>query len=117
GIRDNFRTLLAFAAANTERKDLYNLTTINGSWGYEFQWNKKLITLRLPNIEYSNLVRRFKLDTLFKYNPSLKHIFTDGFISSIITGLTVTGGTPKFLNVFRANMEIPEPITTIIHNK
>ena len=35
--RDNFRTLFSFNAANTERRLLYNLTTINGSWGWEFQ--------------------------------------------------------------------------------
>ena len=40
--RDNFRTLFSFNAANTERRLLYNLTTINGSWGWEFQRRKVL---------------------------------------------------------------------------
>lgn len=44
--RDNFRTLFSFSAANTERRLLYNLTTINGAWGYEFQRRKWLVNVK-----------------------------------------------------------------------
>ncbi|MGB3006934.1 MAG: hypothetical protein WBC06_10510, partial [Chitinophagaceae bacterium] len=40
-IRNSFRTSLSFNAALTERRELYNLKSINGSWGYEFQSGKK----------------------------------------------------------------------------
>lgn len=112
--RDNFRTIFSFTAANTERRLLYNLTTINGAWGYEFQRRKVLINLKFPNIEYSYLNKRDSLDKLIKLNPALRNIFTDGFISSIIANLTLSGGQRNKLNVFRANLEIPEPITTLI---
>ena len=99
---------------------LYNLTTINGSWGYEFQRSnpiKKrsaLITVRIPNIEYSYLVKRDSLKTLMKYNPSLNSLFTDGFISSIITNYTLSGGKKNKLNVLRTNLEVSEPIAQLI---
>lgn len=112
--RDNFRTIFSFTAANTERRLLYNLTTINGSWGYEFQRRKLLVNLKFPNIEYSYLNKRDSLDKLIRHNPSLRNIFTDGFISSIITNLTLSGGQRNKLNVFRANLEVTEPITTLI---
>jgi len=117
-IRESARTVLSFNAGNTDRKDLYNLTTVNGSWGYEFQWNKKFLTIRVLNIEYSFLKSRPKLDTLFKYNPSLRYIFTDGFISSVIGGFSVNGGKNKNVNVFRANAELSGfPLSLIKHSK
>lgn len=112
--RDNFRTIFSFTAANTERRLLYNLTTINGAWGYEFQRRKVLVNLKFPNIEYSYLNKRDSLNELIKRNPALRNIFTDGFISSIIANLTLSGGQRNKLNVFRANLEVPEPITTLI---
>jgi outer membrane protein assembly factor BamA len=115
-LRDNFSTIFNFNAANTERRFLYNLTTLNGSWGYEFQRRKMLISLKLPNIEYSSLIRRDSLDTLIKYNPSLRNIFTDGFISSVIGSFTMSGGTTNRLSVFRANIEESGLLTGMIRN-
>ncbi|MGZ8509470.1 MAG: BamA/TamA family outer membrane protein [Chitinophagaceae bacterium] len=114
--RDNFRTLFSFTAANTERRLLYNLTTINGAWGYEFQRRKWLVNLKLPNIEYSYLNRRDSLDTLIKYNPSLRNIFTDGFIASVIVNVTLSGGQGNRLNVFRVNLEQSGLLTGILRN-
>ena len=115
--RDNFRTVLSFNAGNTERKDLFNLSTANASWGYEFQSKNALFSLRLPNIEYSYLIRRSKLDTLIKYNPSLKNIFTDGLISSMSAGVTINDSKNKTSKVFRANAEISGLLTGLISNK
>jgi outer membrane protein assembly factor BamA len=114
--RDNFRTSLSLNTAITERKDLYNLNTINASWGYEFKWKKKFISLRFPNIEYSSLKSKPTLDSIFLKNPSLKNIFSDGFISSIIAGVTINGGKKKNLNLFRANVEESGLLTGLIKN-
>ena len=114
--RDNFRTVFSFSAANTERRLLYNLTSINGSWGYEYQRRKLLVNVKVPNIEYSYLVRRDSLDTLIKYNPSLRNIFTDGFIASIIVNLTLSGGQTNKLNIFRANLEQSGLLTGVVRN-
>lgn len=120
-IRDNFRTVLSTNAANTDRKDLYNLTTFNASWGYEFSWKNKehswqnnFISVKLPNIEYSLLNERDSLKTLIKNNPSLKNIFTDGFISSVITSFVMSGGRGKNLNILRANVEESGLLTSLI---
>ncbi|HYM93528.1 MAG TPA: BamA/TamA family outer membrane protein [Chitinophagaceae bacterium] len=102
---DNFRSVFSFNAANTERRYLYNLTTLNASWGYDFQWKKKLFSIRLPNIEYSFLNERDSLKTLISNNPLLKNVFTDGLISSMIASFTMSGGRNKNLNILRANVE------------
>jgi len=115
--RDNFRTVFSFNAGNTERKDLFNLTTLNGSWGYEFQSGNTLFSLRLPNIEYSYLKPRQKLLDLFNNNPSLEKIFTDGLISSIIAGVTINNSKEKVQKVFRLNTEISGMVAGLIRSK
>jgi outer membrane protein insertion porin family len=112
--RDNWRTLFSFNAANTDRRLLYNLTTINGSWGWEFQRRKVLFNVKFPNIEYSYINKRDSLDTLIKYNPSLRNIFTDGFVSTVIGNFTLSGGQKNKLNILRANLEVSEPISPLV---
>lgn len=115
--RDNFRTVFAFNTANTERRFLYNLTTFNAAWGYDFQWGKKLFSIRLPNIEYSLLNKRDSLDTLIKYNPLLKNIFTDGLIASVAASFSMSGGKDaNHLNILRANIEESGLLTGLIRN-
>jgi|CXWL01.1.fsa_nt_gi outer membrane translocation and assembly module TamA len=114
--RKNIRTSLSFNAGNTERKDLFNLSTLNGSWGYELQSKNSLFSLRLLNIEYSYLKRRQGLLDLIDSNPSLKNIFTDGLISSIIAGVTINGNKNKTLNIFRANAEMSGLLASLIHS-
>lgn len=116
--KENIRTSLAFNASNTERKDLFNLTTVNGSWGYELQSNNILISIRLPNIEYSYLKPRQKLLDLFVGNPALRNIFTDGLIVSTILGVTITNNKEKIQNIFRANSELSGfPASLVKNNK
>lgn len=115
-IRDNFRTVFSLNIANTDRRFLYDLSTFNAAWGYDFQWEKKLFSLRLPNIEYSLLTKRDSLDTLIKYNPLLKNIFTDGLISSIAASFTVNGGQNGNLNVLRVNVEESGLLTGLIRS-
>ena len=111
---NSFRTLLVFNAAITERRQLYNLNTINASWGYEFQWGRKFISLRFPNIEYSAFRPQQKLLDIFDKNPSLRNIFTDGFISSLIAGMQVKGGKNKNINAFSFTVETSGLVTGMI---
>jgi outer membrane protein insertion porin family len=121
--RDNIKSLFAFNAANTERRDFFNLTTINASLGYEFQrtvpqTSKSLqLSFRPLNIEYSYLIRRDSLDSLIKRNPALANIFTDGFISSISIGATYTGGSIKKPYILTGNLEYSPFIAGLIKSK
>jgi outer membrane protein assembly factor BamA len=117
GLRDNFRTIFSVNATNTERRLLYNLTTLNGSWGYEYQRRNKLLTIKFPNIEYSYLTEREGLKNLIDSNPSLQNIFTDGFVSSLIANFTITGGRKNGLNVLRSNLEYSPLFAGLIRNK
>lgn len=114
--RDNFKTLLNFNAATTERRLLYNLATLNGSWGYEYSWRNKLLTVKFPNIEYSNLVQRDSLKNLIIANPALRNIFTDGFIASIVGNLTIPFGSGNRISKFIVNMEEAGLMTGALRN-
>ncbi len=111
--RNNIRTVFGFNAARTERRELFNLTSVNASWGYEYQYAKPgshqltQISLKLPNIEYSSLDPKDSLNKLIAANPALKNVFTDGFISSIILGTSLTNTHPRKPSVFSANLELP----------
>jgi outer membrane protein insertion porin family len=86
-MRNSFKTLLGISGAITNRRQLFFYNTGNLFFGWEFQTFKpKPIThsLRLFNIEYSDLIKQPIFDSIFKKNPSFARIFTDGLISSFI---------------------------------
>lgn len=116
-LKENFKTIFAFNLNYTNRLDYYNLTTINSSWGYEFSWKNKLLTIRLPNIEYALLDRGPLLIQLIDSNRSYRYIFNDGIVSSIITNFTVTGGRKKTANVARFNVEAAGLLTGLFRSK
>jgi outer membrane protein assembly factor BamA len=120
--RDNFKTVLSFSLGNIERKDLFNLTSLNASWGYNFRWktNKdRLITanLKFPNIEYAHLIPRPELETLFVQTPVFRTIFNTGLVVSIQGGVQLFGGKGNASQVLRLNMEESGLLTNLINLK
>jgi outer membrane protein insertion porin family len=107
-------TVLSFNATNTQRADFYNLITFNTSWSYLLQRRNKLYAAKLPNIEYSFLDAKPKLEDLIAQNPGLKNLFNDGLIVSGIYSFTVNGGTNKNLNSFKANLEIAGFLASLV---
>jgi len=104
--RENFRTNLSFALANTERKDFFNLTSLNAAFGYSFQWKNKSAYIRLPNIEYAHTISRDSLENFLNRNPSLKTVFPEnGLVLSVQAGFSIRGGKGNVSHIFRANFE------------
>jgi outer membrane protein insertion porin family len=108
----NIKTVLAFNVANTDRQNLFNLNTFNASWGYQLDWSKnqinvinKSLAIRLPNVEYSVLTRRERLDTLIAHNASYKYIFNNGLITSTIVNYTVSYPRKRKASQVRLNGE------------
>jgi outer membrane protein assembly factor BamA len=116
-MKENFRTSFAFNANYTTRVDFFQLFSLNSSWGYEFNWNNKLLSLRIPNIEYSFLDRGITLINLIDTNRSYQYIFNDGLVSSVISGITVTGGKKDITNFARFNVEASGLLTGLIRSK
>lgn len=116
-IRDNFRSILAFSASNTERRSFVNVTNLNAAWGYDFRLRNTLFTFRLPNVELSFIKRREKLQELIDSNALLKNIFADGLIVSGMAGASWSKQTKRGTTNVRMNVEESGLLTGMIRNK
>lgn len=115
--KENFKTSFNLSSSFTSRKDFFDLNNFTASWGYDFNWNKNLLSVRLPNIEYTYL-RSYKfLDSLIKVNRSFEKIFNSGLVASILAGYTVTGGVKNVANVARFNVEASGLLTGFFRNE
>jgi outer membrane protein assembly factor BamA len=103
--RENSRTVFSLNAANINRKDYWNLSNFNTSWGFLFNWKNKLLGIRIPNIELSHLIRGPRLDSLIKGNQSYRYIFNDGLVVSSIFSYTQTNAKKNVTNIMRFNVE------------
>lgn len=115
--KENIKTVFTINAARTERRNLFDLTTFNAAWGYDLQWKNKLFSLKIPNIEFSNLQPKEGLKELFIINPSLHLIFNDGLVISGIANYFVTGGKNNVVNNLRLNVEESGLLTGNIRTK
>lgn len=120
--RENFKSVLSFSLGNIERKTLFNLTSLNASWGYNFNWKSskgknKAASFKIPNIEYAFLNPRPDLDIIFMNTPSFRNIFNTGLVVSIQGGYQVRGGKGRSTNVFRTNIEESGILTNLIKIK
>ena len=112
--RENFKSVLSFNVANTERRELFNLSSYSAAWGYDFRHRNALFTLRLPNIEYNAIARRAKLEELIASNALLKNIFVDGLISSVTAGVLLSRQRHNRITNFRFNIEESGLLTGLI---
>ncbi len=123
----NVQTVLSINAANTERRTLFNLTSFNTSWGYDFTWRAKEyaftnrtfnLGLKIPNIEYSYLKRRSRLDSLIAENPSVQYLFSDGLITSMIANFSMPWNSfdKSSINVLRLNLEASGLLSGLVRN-
>lgn len=116
--RDNFRTNLTFTLANTDRKDLFNTTSLNASWGYNFQWQNKSASIKLPNIEYAHIIKRDSLIKFLEENPTLKNVFPEnGLVLSVQAGVAIRGGKGNVTQIFRTNFESSGMLASLIDIK
>jgi len=104
-IRENARSILAFNITNTERRELFNLSSYSAAWGYDFRYRNTLFTFRLPSIEYNKIARRAKLLQLIDSNALLKNIFVDGLIVSASAGFYYSKQRKNQIKNVRFNLE------------
>jgi outer membrane protein insertion porin family len=90
-IRENIRTSLVLNASNIVRDSFFKVQSYNFSWGYDYRWKNKALSIRLPNVEYSKLNKGRDLENLIALNKSYEFIFNDGLVISSIGNYTVTG--------------------------
>lgn len=99
-------SILSLNASRIDRRDYFSLTSLNASWGYQFNWNNKLFSFRLPNIEYNYLQRRDSLDSLISRNASYEYIFNTGMIVSLPISYSIAGGSENRSKLTSLNLEV-----------
>ena len=104
-IRNNIKSVLSLNIANTERRELFNLSSYSAAWGYDFRYKNALFNLRIPNVEYNAIARRARLLQLIDSNALLKNIFVDGLIISSSGGFQLTKESKKQISSIRFNVE------------
>ena len=121
-------SVFSLSAANTERRKLFNLTNLNTNWGYDFSWRARTYSrtnrtynlgFKIPNIEYTYLVRKDSLNELIRKNPSIRNLFSDGLVSSVITRFTMPWNDTRNrrTNLLRANLEVSGLLTGMIPSR
>lgn len=116
-IKETFKTVLGINASYTTRRDFFDVTNVNSYWGYEFNWKNKLLSIRLPNIEYTFLVKGDSLRKLEASNQSYKYIFNSGLVTSSIVNFTITGGKKNTANVARFGVEVSGLASSLIRSR
>lgn len=112
--RTSQRTSLALSSRYIHRIDYLDLLGINASWGYEGNRNNRIVSLRVPNIEYTS-VRKFSiLETLIQNNRSYQYLFNDGLIISSLLNLTLTKGNAVNTRLIRLGVEESGLLTGLI---
>jgi len=114
--KDISKTIFNFNASYTSRKDFFNLSSVTGAWGYDFNWKNKLLNIRIPNLEYAYLRKGDSLINLIENNRTYEYIFNSGLVVSSVANLTVTGGKNDVANVARFNLESSGLLTGLINS-
>lgn len=99
-------SVFALNGGLTQRRDYFDLTTLNSSWGYQFGWRNKLLGIRLPNIEYNYLIKLDSLEALIAKNASYKYIFNTGLIISTLWNYSIAGGRGDVTNLMSLSAEL-----------
>lgn len=101
----NERTLLNLNGSYTIRKDIYNVTSLNSSWGYE--WSTKRFNWQfIPiNVEFTQLEKKDSLDKLILRIPSLRFAFNDGFVIGMIGSMSTGWSKRNHFSNFKIRME------------
>lgn len=115
-IKENARSILAFNIANTERRELFNLSSYSAAWGYDFRYKNSLYNIRVPSIEYNKIARRAKLLQLIDSNALLKNIFVDGLIVSASAGVYYSRQRKNKIQNIRFNVEESGLLSGIIRS-
>ncbi len=111
-INSNEKTSFSLNGTYIDRLNYYRLKSFTTSWGYEWKKTKNgmddVISYKPFNIEFYQLGKFGKLDSLLILNPFLRSSFNNGNVISQTISYVHSGPSPKNANVnnyFRIGVE------------
>ena len=104
---DDYKTVIDFNAAYTDRRNFFRLRSAVASWGYEWKKNNHVWLYRPLNIELYSLDTLPGLLSAFKTNPFLRTAFNTGYVISqtLTYSVTFPGTHPNVTNNLRISGE------------
>lgn len=101
----NPRTIVNLSTAYTNRRQFFEVRSVNTSWGYD--WSKKNKNWQyIPfNFEYTSVNKTDSLKKLEQIFPSIAQAFNNGLIISQILAFTTGQNNIRSNSFFRARLE------------
>lgn len=81
---DAARTFINLNAGYNDRRNFYQLRNLNTSLGYEWKKKNNVWTIKIPNIEFVDLVPSDSLSRLIQRNPNLFYSFNQGLVLGVL---------------------------------
>lgn len=111
-IKNTEKTNFSLNGSFIERLDYYRLKSFTSSWGYEWKNTKKgnenVFSYKPLNIEFYQLEKFARLDSLLILNPFLRSSFNDGNVISQTFNFVHSGPSarhPRVINYYRFGIE------------
>ena len=111
-IKNTEKTNFSLNGSFIERLDYYRLKSFTSSWGYEWKNTKKgnenIFSYKPLNIEFYQLEKFARLDSLLILNPFLRSSFNDGNVISQTFNFVHSGPSarhPRVINYYRFGIE------------
>jgi outer membrane protein insertion porin family len=102
---DRYRTQLNFNIAYTDRRDFFELRSLNTAWGYEWGKKKHRWYYSPLNVEFVQLTPRPRLQLLLDSIPNLQFSFNSGLVISQILGYNFLATHGNKTNSIRVGLE------------
>ena len=96
---DDYKTVINFNAAYTDRRNFFRLRSAVASWGYEWKKNSHVWLYRPLNVELYSLDTLQGLTDAFETNPFLRTAFNTGYVISQNLTYSVTFPARRHSNV------------------
>jgi hypothetical protein len=111
-IKNTEKTNFSLNGSFIDRLEYYRLKSFTSSWGYEWKntkrGNENLFTYKPLNVEFYQLQKFAKLDSLLILNPFLRSSFNNGNVISQTFNFIHTGPSishPSITNYYRIGIE------------
>lgn len=96
---DDYKTVINFNAAYTDRRNFFRLRSAVASWGYEWKRNNHIWLYKPLNVELYSLDTLKGLTAAFETNPFLRTAFNTGYVISQNLTYSVTFSGRRHPNV------------------
>jgi len=80
---DSLRSVVNVNASYIDRRQFFTMRSINGSFGWQYNWGNRSLLIRPINIEYTQLDKTDSFKTYLDSVPSLNLAFKSGLVLSL----------------------------------